>query len=158
MVGGRAVGTVGGWRALRELGAGLAVGAGRRAGRGSGGAGRWGRGSAVGDPALGGGQRAWWKGGGRGRWEGPSRNDMGGGAWPGGAPCAPVERGAGLLSFQLTEAREPGSRASRRDLGASWGCHGWSEGIADMAHLRGFANQVRVGVWVVSGLPELLET
>lgn len=88
----------------------------------------------------------------------PSRNDLGGGAWPGGAPCAPTKHGTGLLSFQLPEAREPGSRASRRDLGASWGCHGWSEGIADMAHLRGFANQVRVGFWVVSGLPELPET
>ena len=59
---------------------------------------------------------------------------------------------ARLLSFQLTEAREPASRASRRDLGASWGCSRWSEGIADMAHLRGFANQVRlVPGWGVCG-------
>lgn len=50
---------------------------------------------------------------------------------------------AGLLSLQLTEAGEPSSRASRQDFGASRRCSGWSESRADMAHLRGFANQVR---------------
>lgn len=49
---------------------------------------------------------------------------------------------SGLLSPQLTEA-QAGLQSLPADLRAFWGRRGWSEGGADMAHLRGFANQVR---------------
>lgn len=52
------------------------------------------------------------------------------------------------LSRGLKRAsRVPAPRAESR---ASRGCGGWSAGRADMAHLRGFANQVRAGFWVES--------
>lgn len=140
---GQAVGTVGGWTVLRDPGRGWG------GGRARGGAGfRWGsalgaglsrsgrQGARARGPGWGGAGRVGEALKGRHGWGAPS---------PGEAPCVPVERGARLLSFQLTEARKPGSSVSRRDLGASWGRHGWSESIANMAHLRGFANQVRIG-------------
>eukprot|EP00069_Balaena_mysticetus_P022311 bmy_14211T0 len=63
------------------------------------------------------------------------------------AQASPGERRLRVGAFVGTAERAGGGRdgaprrASRRDLGASRRCSGWSEGRADMAHLRGFANQ-----------------